>query len=517
MKKKILLADDEEIIRRGISTLIPWNNLDMELVHIAENGKDALEFILDSPVDIVITDIRMPLMDGLDLIRACSEQELSIRFILLTGYSEFEYARSAMQYGVRHYLVKPTDDTQIIAALRELSEEIEDERAHNTLFTQLVRHAPEDLFARLLTRLGSGASSMDSEDFFLLRELLHISGDRFSLALLQVEGRFDPLLHFALTNISSDLLREQDGHAFASSASLDNAVILLISDLTLTEASECFRKVIDNFYSFYEVPVSVTISDTLPLEEIGRMYRQVRENCVLHYYLTPCSILTPAKAKSLKSTHRPEQRASLTSLKKALSASDEAAALREIRILFSPPQSHSYPRNEWAELITDVYLIIQGQILEPSAVAPVYPLTEILALSHLDSVAEQLSLFAADIIQKNQEYRRSLQQNSVDQILSIIEEEIANPDLSLKWIAQNRMFMNENYLSRLFQKKTGQRFSSFLISRRMSLADRLLRENPDIPLEELCDRTGFANNPSYFSTVFKKHYGYTLTQYRRQF
>lgn len=270
MKKKILLADDEEIIRQGISTLIPWETLDMELVYIAENGKKALMYMENNPVDIVITDIRMPLLDGLELIKACSAQKLCSRFILLTGYSEFEYAKSAMQYGVRHYLLKPTDESQIIAALRELGSEFDRSYSRSKLFHRLVEKTP-----------------------------------------------------------------------------------------------------------------SILLQEIISQEEA-----------------------TPAKD------------------------------------LPSP--------------------------------------------------------------------------DAVDKIKSVVSRELDNPDLSLKWIAQNRLYMNENYLSRLFQKKTGCKFSTWLTEQRMEHARKLLLSNPDIKLSELCARTGFVNNPAYFSTLFKNYCGCTLTQYRQR-
>lgn len=253
MSKKILLADDEQIIRTGISTLISWEDLGMELVYCAENGQKAFEYISTHPVDIVITDIRMPLMGGIELIRACAKAGFPARFILLTGYGEFEYAKSAMHYGVRHYLLKPTDESQIIQALKEISRDLDRE----------------------------------------------------------------------------DRLRQ------------------------------------------------------------------------------PIAAAAP--------------------------------------IVSSP----------------------------------------------------------------------SSQQDPIEKVKLIINMELSNPELSLKWIAHNKLYMNENYLSKLFQKKTGKKFTSYLTDMRMQRAKELISENPDIKLTELCQKTGFINNPAYFCTLFKNYSGYTLTQYRQ--
>lgn len=254
MSIKVLLADDEQIIRTGISTLISWDELDMELVCCAENGQKAFEYISTYPVDIVITDIRMPLMGGIELIRACANAGFSVRFILLTGYGEFEYAKSAMHYGVRHYLLKPTDESQIIQALTEIAADLYMEQRRRRPFT--------------------GAS--------------------------------------------------------------------------------------------------------------------------------------------------------------------------------------------------------------PSVPAQISP------------------------------------QDPIEKVKLIINEELSNPDLSLKWIAHNKLYMNENYLGKLFQKKTGKKFSNYLTDQRMQHAKELISRNPDIKLTELCQKTGFINNPAYFCTSFKNYSGLTLTQYRQK-
>ena len=107
---KLIIADDERLIREALSTTINWKDLDIELTGICRNGIEAYDMILDESPDIVLTDIRMPGMSGLDLIRRTSEAGIPVQFILLSGYGEFEYAKTAMQYGVKHYILKPYDD-----------------------------------------------------------------------------------------------------------------------------------------------------------------------------------------------------------------------------------------------------------------------------------------------------------------------------------------------------------------------------------------------------------------------
>ena len=115
---KLLIADDEKIIRETIASLIDWNSLGISLIGTAENGLEAYNMILDDYPDIVLTDIKMPGLSGLDLIQRIHEINPDTQFVILSGYGEFKFAQRAMQYGVKHYLLKPCNEEQIIESLR---------------------------------------------------------------------------------------------------------------------------------------------------------------------------------------------------------------------------------------------------------------------------------------------------------------------------------------------------------------------------------------------------------------
>ena len=120
---KLIIADDERIIRESISTLIDWGSLGIELAGVCSDGIEAYNMILDECPDIVLTDIRMPGLSGLDLIERISQTDLSIQFVLLSGYGEFEYAKQAMRFRVHHYLLKPCNEEQIIESMKDVIQE----------------------------------------------------------------------------------------------------------------------------------------------------------------------------------------------------------------------------------------------------------------------------------------------------------------------------------------------------------------------------------------------------------
>jgi YesN/AraC family two-component response regulator len=121
----VILADDERIIREGVAESLDWDSIGCRLVGTADTGFDALALIREKQPQCVVTDIRMPLMNGLELIRTVQEERADCRFIILSGYDEFEFARQAMKYGVRYYLLKPFDEEELADVLVKIRQEIE--------------------------------------------------------------------------------------------------------------------------------------------------------------------------------------------------------------------------------------------------------------------------------------------------------------------------------------------------------------------------------------------------------
>lgn len=127
---KVFIVEDEPLVRRDLVYLTPWEELGCVCTGEAGDGREAIDLCRELKPALVITDIRMPRMDGLDMISILSEQqalypdEFSFEFIILSGYSDFEYARKAMSQGVMEYLVKPIDDDELKAAVLRVRERI---------------------------------------------------------------------------------------------------------------------------------------------------------------------------------------------------------------------------------------------------------------------------------------------------------------------------------------------------------------------------------------------------------
>ena len=125
---KVLITDDEIQIRKGLRLKVDWEEEGFQLVEEASNGKEALEILRTNDIDVVITDMRMPIMDGVELAKRCHQEFPHVKVIVLSGYSDFEYVRNSLQQGVKDYLLKPVAPDELVEALRKIRKEVEEEK-----------------------------------------------------------------------------------------------------------------------------------------------------------------------------------------------------------------------------------------------------------------------------------------------------------------------------------------------------------------------------------------------------
>ena len=154
---RVIIADDEPVIRRGLRETIEWDALGLEVAGEAADGAEALKLVREIRPEILITDIRMPEMDGIQLIREVRELDMNVKITILSGYSDYDYLKAAIRLGVDNYLLKPIDNDELIANLRNTVSEIEKEAAANLQ----IRQGTNLLRSNTLRRLVAGYISQE--------------------------------------------------------------------------------------------------------------------------------------------------------------------------------------------------------------------------------------------------------------------------------------------------------------------------------------------------------------------
>ncbi|MFC0211997.1 response regulator [Paenibacillus chartarius] len=513
---RVMLVDDERIILEGISQLVDWHALGTELVATARNGVEAFERIGEHMPDIVISDIRMPGMDGLELVARAYAAYPNVRFVLLSGFGEFDYASRAMQYGVRHYLLKPTNEEKIGEALKELVAELEQERSKES-FVQNMRdelkkmmpHVKEQFLKEFVTNKTYG-----NRDWDYYRGLFRLElNDRVRLLLFQLEGRFEFEHLFAIKNIAQDLLETP-----LLSTTIGDHVLLLLEDEAEGDYEallERIYKIRDTFQAYYKLDVTIALSDPGHITKARSLYKETLQLLGYRFYLGEGSLITrkdtgggPApQAKefgfdeerltmAVRSGHREEAAAALEEL---IGGLKDAQLSIDVTKSYVIQQFVALVRNCAPDEMTDYY----GKI------------PQIVDLSTLQGIQTFLSNVVDSLTERFYEQNRVKHSAIVRKVLDIVDEQLGNSGLSLNWVAHEMLYMNADYLGKLFKKETGEKFSNYVTKTRIRKATEMIAQEPDIKIFELAERLGFGDNPQYFSQVFKKYTGSTPSEYMK--
>ena len=186
---KVLLVDDEEDIRVGISRKMDWSGLGFELVGEAENGRDALELAESVQPDVVLTDIKMPFMDGLELCSILTKRLPGSKFVVFSGFDDFEYAKQAVRMNVSEYILKPINAAELSAVLQKLKEQLDTERTERQNQETLRERYEESLpvlRSLFLSRLLEGR--VDRTEELAARYDVDLSGPSLAAALVHIHA-----------------------------------------------------------------------------------------------------------------------------------------------------------------------------------------------------------------------------------------------------------------------------------------------------------------------------------------
>ncbi|MDO4340096.1 MAG: response regulator [Eubacteriales bacterium] len=490
---KLLIVDDEDIEREGMAILINWQEYQTEVVGTAWNGFDGLEKIEKLKPDIVITDVKMPVMNGIDLIRRAKKDFPDIVFVVLSGYGEYEFTSQAMEEGVRHYLLKPCDEDKIVKVLQKAQREVDEKRAQKRSMRSLLPRAREQIFRNLLLKRGE-------EEYEYQRFFQEIGGRESKVYLLAIRGKqsFDHLEQFVLENVLGELLGEEK---ILLVTVVREDCVFLMKDIELAVLEKAVERTREEFSKFKKQPVNCAVSERSAAENISELYEQIQGLFRMG---------TSEKVTGLLSRERfvqpKEKTEALLNLYRIKNAKDYADILQEIYLGFLKMDLRGETMEQKKATVGWMLKILYGE--------KELPVTE----GGMTEQEMQWKLIEA-AADKAAEYQ-NLSMNStkeeqrVKSILLAACRYIQKPEMSLQFLAKDVLFINEDYAGRVFARNRKMRFSAFLLKQRIFLAKELIAWDPDIRISFLAEQLGYSFDGQYFSKVFRKETGMSPTEYR---
>ncbi|CAH1216675.1 Protein-glutamate methylesterase/protein-glutamine glutaminase [Paenibacillus allorhizoplanae] len=496
MKGKLLLVDDEHLIRRGLSKMIEASHAGWTVIGEAENGVQALSLIEELEPDLVITDIRMPEMDGVELCQRISELGRSVDVMVLTAHKDFEFAQAALRYGAIDFLLKPISAQELAPPLEkayrlyaERQEQAErSQLERNRLFEHHIQSwllglpMDEDTVARLQTTCAN-------------RKLLVFTVDSYAPPTKGYRREDARLLQFALLNMMKEWLAISD--IAGSIANVKHDVFAVLTDksdsltsfelglvastqsllgLTLRpEAYESMRSLYGHFASYegsskaeLQIPDHAARSKSIQSEVMSFIVQgkteQLREYLEVHLRQVIEMNVNDAKIEGLSTAL-----AIAAASKRALEGED----------------AEEKGLGEWIEALQPIRLSSE--------------------------VAEWLSKQIQAFMWQLNSWLAGKNVNLLDKAIAYMERNYEGA-CSIHDVAQH-VYLSVSYFSNLFKKETGESYTNYLTKFRLEKA-KILLSNTNMKISEIAESVGY-EDPNYFTTVFRTWVHCSPSEFRK--
>lgn len=508
---RVILVDDEKIILDGISSIIDWDMLHTRLVGKAANGIEAYQLIKNLQPHIVISDIKMPGLNGIELVSKIKKEYPSIHFILLSGFSEFHFAKKAMEYGVKHYLLKPCNEKKIMEAIQQTISEIRiKEKRKRYLLEMKKKMDTVQPFVKkqLLTELVTSKKS-EKNVLAYYQRIFHtrLEDKKVCVVLFHLEGDFNYEHLFMLENVGSDIF----GSPIFSSNIGEYILFLVDENNGQEELQERIEEIRKNFYAVYEMDMTVAVSGAGPITLTRKLYQEALE-CLSHrFYLGEGSIITKKDIQQEQEINNLEFGDLPLFLE--IKSGNWNKVKQEMDDIFQQIAVKRDPIHLTSTYVIQLFLTMIQACCAKSLSDYMGKITYLLEVDSIQAMKEFLLHHTKEITFIYYEKHKSSQSHIIEQMKEIINSELSNPALSLKWVAK-QVYMNADYLGKLFKQETGEKFSTYVTKMRVNKAMEEIQKTDDVKILTLAEMIGFGDNPQYFSQVFKKHTGYTPSEYK---
>lgn len=520
---KVLLVDDVKFIRKGLYKMIDWQKYGFEVCDEAEDGEQAYELIQSQRPDLVITDIKMPVLDGLDLIKQVvnSNTEYTPKFIILSGFNEFKYAQQAIRYGVEDFLLKPINENELHAILEKLSIQFYEEKIR----LQKSGITREIISEAALERLIKGSFSE-----WMLKEYAPewCSGPTGEYNFCIIEVFFDPASSACqeskhqLKRQIGDTLSSLDPHFRATVIELQPCKYGLVLTSNPNERGMSVQRIAESLHSellrILDTPVAIYIGDQVNgIRSLQNSYQTAIETTQYKFLLPDMQILDYQNVREIPRQFTDLNDKFYLNLLECVEDCDADSAAHAVESMFLEfGERRMTSQAVHASLSRCYYKLVERfkpMVDNNPANLIMNFITE---WEHYPIQPAELQRMFMQFVLEYVELNRQLRKNRVNTVLHKTKTYIEmhyRENLTLKLIAE-KVMINPVYLGQLFKRTYGVYFNEFLMGIRLQEAKKLLRQT-DLRVYEISEMVGFKHQ-DYFVNQFKRMEKMTPTEYRQQ-
>lgn len=494
--RKVMLVEDEELILQGLKYILDWEEMGMQVIHTAHNGREALELWQQDPVDIIITDINMPVMDGLEFLKELRKTQSRVRCIILTGYDEFEYARKAISLDVEDYILKPINEEELQSVV-----ELCDER-----LTELDREQASNMDDKAgWIQFLRDSLSREEEDAYIA--LLPEMKEELSACAAVMKLDLESLKSAKMSDVFTELQKKKPQiRAIYLSASELLLLFYLKEGESGQECSRTAGMIQNQIESSYGILSFISIGTEF--KDYHDLPKSYQEAVKLQKYQIIEGYGSCITAEEIKNRKSEDITIDDTQLRKLIFKKDKDAAVGYIEDLFINNISKDAAVDDFYHICLQITMLLQDIKVEyklqdyknmqnlTEMIGKIYQAEDLFAIKTLfiGEVAEIITY----LHEEDSQYTPV-----VKQILSEVQKNYRE-DMNLKTLAY-KYNMNASYLGQIFQKEVGCSFAQYLSNTKNGIAKDLIL-NTNMRINDIAKEVGYPDT-SYFYRKFKQCYG----------
>lgn len=519
---RLMIADDEDSIRNGMAHSLPWQELGFEVVALCENGQEVLDRLDECRPNVVLSDIRMPVLDGVELMKRLNRDHPEIKIVILSGYSDFEYMNASIKNHVAEYLLKPTDIDEFEETFRRLKATLDSERLRSAEISESVqRHF--QLWLRALVH--GTATARDSERFLPMLRAKGIDLDNSVVVLFTLGGhggdktgdlavlwrRIQAVAETVPTGRLHRLCFLEDSGAMTALFSSEDEINAAQVE---AEVQAVQRAVKDRLHETLSTGISNLCTEPTMLPQ---GYEQA--NCCARQsvFMGQGSVV---QFRQLGIDHPKDlPYFDFDRIEKATLAQDYDSVRAELDRVFagydSPMLNYGYLDQLCLSLLFHISLwgLRYGVLMEDVLRTLGTTFTDIFECDTLESKRTFVLaiLFGFQKALGSRREQGHIANSVAMRVRDYVDQEFCSNTISLESVAAS-VHKTPAYISRVFKNELGCNFSDYLTEKRMKLAAELLND-PNARVYSVAEQCGYADT-SNFIRVFKRSYGISPAEYR---
>lgn len=489
---KVYLLDDEIFILEGLRYILPWEEYGFEIVGSASNGKDGYDEIISKDIDLIVTDIMMPKMTGLELMSELKKINYDTNFIVLSAFEEFSYAKQAMSMGAENYLLKPVDIDELSQSLQKIKHKLKKKEKEN-IDSKILKN---DLILKLITKQYDENIEKD------LMELdIDISGSFYYTAILEVKDK-----SYNIKNLLEDIVKKDVIYCIESKS----VATLIIKNKDKNSVVDLVKFIKNKLmYLTNEVVYASVGRCATSIDEINISYESAKE---MHEYKMVYSELSWIRCYEDSYFDEKNINIDFENLRKKLMNKNYQETLLYVDNLFNELREDIRLKPKQIKLkAIEIFLVVYNYFNESKMMKGInIYLENLINLNTVDEIEKELKVMI-----KFMQSKLEQTQESISPVILKLLEHIENnykEDLNLKEISE-KLNINAIYLGQLFQKETGILFSDYINNFRINKAKQLLLDTT-LKASDIGEQVGYPNK-NYFYRKFKNIVGITPSEYRK--